>query len=231
MAQIRINASPYTGHKWTTCLCSLSLFCWVLIDSGCCLTNVQHRSLVFQAHLWDITLAFEALICTKDFFWRSHLGYYSWMLLPMISLDVDRWQASHCCFLQLFRGDELALSDILQLLSTMDKQSCLLSLHSNVHLNSPTSVFVYRGFDVGQCQVSPSAFHVWPGGGTLNGFPCLRFLGGEKTHTLITTGSLVVALCEGIPTCDWGCKAGGGMCEISVWEGWRLGSSSERWGE
>lgn len=42
---------------------------------------------------------------------------------------------------------------------------------------------------------------------------------GEKTHIVITTGSLVVALCEGIPTCDWGCETGGGMCEISV-GGW-----------
>lgn len=45
---------------------------------------------------------------------------------------------------------------------------------------------------------------------------CAIPLWGKKTHILITTGSLVVALREGIPTCDWGRETGGGMCEISV---------------
>lgn len=39
---------------------------------------------------------------------------------------------------------------------------------------------------------------------------------GKKTHILITTGSLVMAPFECIPTCDWGGETGGGMCEISV---------------
>lgn len=74
------------------------------------------------------------------------------------------------------------------------------------------------------CRVSPSTSQVWPRRATVNGFPCLQLLCGKKTHIVITTASLVVALCEGMPTCDWDCETGGGMCEISVW---RLGSSSE----
>ena len=106
---------------------------------------------------------------------------------------------------------------------------CSHSPRSNVHLNSPAPVRVRQGLWCGPCRVSPSTSLPWPGGAALNGFPCLRFLcGGKKTHILITTGSLVVALREGIPTCDWGRETGGGMCEISVWEGCRLGSGSER---
>lgn len=86
------------------------------------------------------------------FFWKNPLGsqgYYSSVFLPMITLDVYRWQASCCYFLQSFRGDDLALSNIFQLLSTV------LSLHSNVHLNSPALVCVHRGFDVGHVGSAP----------------------------------------------------------------------------
>lgn len=55
----------------------------------------------------------------------------------MITLDVYRWQASCCYFLQSFRGDRLALNNIFQLLSTV------VSPHTNVHLNFPALVCVY----------------------------------------------------------------------------------------
>ena len=206
--------------------------CKGVIDSECCLTNVQHRSLVFQAPLWDITLAFEALIFTNAFFGKSLpglQGYYSSLLPPsMIALDVYRWRASHHHVLHSFRGDELALSDILQLLSSVVKHR---AAHFPYRVTCTWTLILQlcqSGLWYGPRRVSPSAFHVWPGGGHAEWLPLSTISLWGKTHALITTGPLVVALCEGIPTCDWGCEPVGGMCEISVWEGWRPGSSSER---
>lgn len=84
-----------------------------------------------------------------------------------------------------------------------------------MHLNSLTSVCVRRGFDTGHVGSAAPHFMSDPEGPT-EWLPLSAISLWGKTHVLITTGSLVVALCEGIPTCDWGCEAVGGMCEISV---------------
>lgn len=76
----------------------------------------------------------------------------------MITLDVYRWQASCCYFLKSFRGDRLALSNIFQLLSTV------ISPHTNVHLNFPVLVCVYRGFDVGHVGSAPPHLRSDPDG-------------------------------------------------------------------
>lgn len=98
-------------------------------------------------------------------------------------LDVDRWQASCCYFLHPLGGDELALGDILQLSSTMDKHKVTRFSYTVALTWTLLHRFVsVRGLWCRPCRVSPFTSQPWPGWGSLNGFPCLRVLRGGRKH-------------------------------------------------
>lgn len=204
------------------------VFFRILVDPVCCLTNVQHRSLIFQAHLWDVTLEFWG----GDIYEKplASQGYHNSLLLPR---DPPRWGQMATTMRQLpavARTDTRRHSPAPRCRRLT--RSCTLSSRSNIHLNCAAPVWVRQGFEVG--HVGKGGGVVWPGGGALNGFHCLWFLaGGEKKHTHTHTWSLqqaVVALCEGIPTCDRACETGGGMCEMSVREGGGGAAAQRGWG-
>lgn len=149
-------------------------------------------------------------------------------------LDVDRWQASCCYFLHSLRGDELALGDILQLSSTMDKhkvarfpytvaftwvslapvcvrQGALMSAMSSqpLHISAVTRL--------GRAEWLPlSASPPWGEENTYTHYNRVSCYGSVWMHSHLWLGR-------------WDGREG--MCEISVWEGCRQGGSSVRQSE
>lgn len=106
------------------------------------------------------------------------------------------------------RGDELALDDILQLPSVMDQHKVPRFSYMGAFGWTLSHWFASvgkAGFDVGHVRVGTLRIS---GVTRLGHTEWLPLSAGKKTHIVITTGSLVMALFECIPTCEWGSATG-----------------------
>lgn len=106
------------------------------------------------------------------------------------------------------RGDELALGDIPQLSSVMDQHKVPRFSYMEALAWTLSHWFASvgeAGFDVGRVRVGTLRISAVTRLGHTEWLPLSA---GKKTHILITTGSLVMALFECIPTCEWGSETG-----------------------
>lgn len=181
----------------------------------CCLTNVQHWRLVFQAHLWAFTAAFQTLIFVRSFsLWKKKkicLGSQRFSNSKHRPMSPQTWtdgvhRAATSC--DSLRGDELALGDIPQLSSVMDQHKVPRFSYMEAIAWTLSHWFASvgeAGFDVGRVRVGTLRISAVTRLGHTEWLPLSA---GKKTHILITTGSLVMALFECIPTCEWGSETG-----------------------
>lgn len=106
------------------------------------------------------------------------------------------------------RGDELALGNIPQLSSVMDQHKVPRFSYMEAigwNLSHWLASVGEAGFDVGRVRVGTLRISAVTRLGHTEWLPLSA---GKKTHILITTGSLVMALFECIPTCEWGSETG-----------------------
>lgn len=194
----------------------------------CCLTNVHHWRLVFQAHLWAFTAAFQTLIFVRPFsLWKKKKKKFVSVLKDSLTQSIVPWA--------LRRGQ---MACIVLLLPAI--RSGVTSWHSATFPSSPPSWINTKSLAFLTWKRSPELSHTglrpsgrralmsavyesvpfasqpWPDWGTLNSFPCLR---GRKHIYSLQRGLLLWLCLNAFPPVSGAVRRAGGKCEISVWEG------------
>lgn len=124
---------------------------------------------------------------------------------PQKCTDGEQRAASLCDSL---RCDKLALCNVLQLFAIMDQHKVPRFSYMEAFSWTLSHRFASvgkAGFDVGRVRVGTLCIS---GVTRLGHTEWLPLSAGKKTHIVITTGSLVMALFECIPTCEWGSETG-----------------------